>query len=124
MLFLDELPEFNRNALEVMRQPLEDREVTIARIHGKYVYPASFMLVAARNPCPCGMYPDLNKCTCSYRQIRQYNAKISRPLLDRIDINVNVQKLLTKTFSERKSRDISPNSKACAGCTEDTKGTL
>lgn len=93
VLFLDELPEFNRNALEVMRQPLEDREVTIARIHGKYVYPAGFMLVAARNPCPCGMYPDLNKCTCSYRQIRQYNAKISRPLLDRIDINVNVQKV-------------------------------
>lgn len=90
---MDELPEFNRNALEVMRQPLEDREVTIARIHGKYVYPAGFMLVAARNPCPCGMYPDLNKCTCSYRQIRQYNAKISRPLLDRIDINVNVQKV-------------------------------
>ncbi len=74
--FLDELPEFNRAVLEVMRQPLEDRTVTIARINGTYHFPAGFMLVAARNPCPCGsMYPDMNKCTCSYRQIKTIPCK-------------------------------------------------
>lgn len=93
VLFLDELPEFNRNVLEVMRQPLEDGEVTISRLGGIYRFPANFMLVAARNPCPCGHYPDMNKCTCSLRQIKNYNARVSRPLLDRIDINVEVRKV-------------------------------
>lgn len=106
VLFLDELPEFNRAVLEVMRQPLEDRTVTIARINGTYHFPAGFMLVAARNPCPCGMYPDMNKCTCSYRQIKQYHARISRPLLDRIDINVNVRKVgYTDLFRETESEN-------------------
>ena len=107
VLFLDELPEFGRNVLEVMRQPLEDREVTIARIQGKYIYPAGFMLVAARNPCPCGMYPDLNKCTCTCRQIRQYNARLSRPLLDRIDINVNVRRIDCSDLLEDKRAETS-----------------
>ena len=93
MLFLDELPEFNRNVLEVMRQPLEDGEVSISRLGGIYRFPADFMLVAARNPCPCGQYPDMNRCTCTVRQIRNYNARISKPLLDRIDINVDVRKV-------------------------------
>ncbi len=93
VLFLDELPEFNKNVLEVMRQPLEDREVCISRINANYVFPASFMLVAARNSCPCGAYPDMNKCTCTIKQIRQYNSRISRPLLDRIDINVDVNRV-------------------------------
>lgn len=93
VLFLDELPEFSRNALEVMRQPLEDREVTISRLNGIYRFPADFMLVAARNPCPCGNYPDINKCTCTINQIKRYNARISKPLLDRIDINVDVRKV-------------------------------
>ncbi len=92
-MFLDELPEFSRNTLEVMRQPLEDREVTISRISGIYRFPADFMLVAARNPCPCGQYPDMNKCTCSINQIKRYHSRISRPLLDRIDINVEVRKV-------------------------------
>jgi magnesium chelatase family protein len=96
VLFLDELPEFNRNVLEVMRQPLEDRKVTISRINGIYRFPASFMLVAARNCCPCGMAPDMSRCTCSFKQIKQYNSKISRPLLDRIDINIQVQKVAFK----------------------------
>lgn len=90
-----------------MRQPLEDREVTIARIQGKYIYPAGFMLVAARNPCPCGMYPDLNKCTCTCRQIRQYNARLSRPLLDRIDINVNVRRIDCSDLLEDKRAETS-----------------
>ena len=93
VLFLDELPEFNRNVLEVMRQPLEDGEVSISRLGGIYRFPADFMLVAARNPCPCGQYPDMNRCTCTVRQIRNYNARISKPLLDRIDINVDVRKV-------------------------------
>lgn len=94
VLFLDELPEFNRNVLEVMRQPLEDGEVGISRLGGIYRFPARFMLVAARNPCPCGQYPDMNRCSCSLKQIRSYNARISKPLLDRIDINVEVRKVL------------------------------
>lgn len=93
VLFLDELPEFNRNVLEVMRQPMEDGEVSISRLGGVYRFPANFMLVAARNPCPCGYYPDMNRCTCSVRQIHNYNARISKPLLDRIDINVEVRKV-------------------------------
>jgi magnesium chelatase family protein len=110
VLFLDELPEFNRNVLEVMRQPLEDKEVTISRINGIYRFPAGFMLVAARNTCPCGQYPDMNKCTCSFRQIKQYNSRISRPLLDRIDINVEVNRVAYKDLYESEevetSRDI------------------
>lgn len=103
VLFLDELPEFNRNALEVMRQPLEDREVTISRINGTYRFPADFMLVAARNSCPCGYYPDLNKCTCTWKQIKQYNARISGPLLDRIDIKIHVAKLTFQELFDKKN---------------------
>lgn len=104
VLFLDELPEYNRNVLEVMRQPLEDREVCISRINGNYIFPASFMLVAARNPCPCGAYPDMKKCTCTMKQIKQYNSKISGPLLDRIDINVDVKKIsCSEMFDETKA---------------------
>ncbi|NLP46291.1 MAG: YifB family Mg chelatase-like AAA ATPase [Epulopiscium sp.] len=88
VLFLDELPEFKRNVLEMMRQPLEDGKVTIARNHGHYTYPSNFMLVAALNPCPCGFYPDIEKCTCTPMQIHRYLGKISGPLLDRIDLHV------------------------------------
>lgn len=91
VLFLDELPEFNRNVLEVMRQPLEDRKITISRVYASYVFPADFMLVAAMNPCPCGSYPNMNRCTCSPLQIRRYQSRISGPLLDRIDIRMEVQ---------------------------------
>lgn len=91
VLFLDELPEFNKNALEVMRQPLEEREVTIARVNATYKFPADFMLVAAMNPCPCGMFPNRKKCTCTINQIKRYQSKISGPLLDRIDINLEVK---------------------------------
>lgn len=86
VLFLDELAEFKRDTLEVMRQPLEDGKVTISRVQGSYSYPADFMLVAAMNPCPCGYFPDRSRCHCSAGDIRRYRDRISRPMLDRIDI--------------------------------------
>lgn len=91
ILFLDELPEFARNALEVMRQPMEDGKVTISRATLSVDYPAKFMLVASMNPCPCGYYTDPNhECHCTVPQIQRYVSKISGPLLDRIDIHVEV----------------------------------
>lgn len=86
VLFLDEFPEFQRRTIEVLRQPLEDRKITIARAHGSCEFPADFMMAAAMNPCPCGFYPDRSRCNCQESQIRRYLSKISRPLLDRIDI--------------------------------------
>jgi magnesium chelatase family protein len=91
VLFLDELPEFRKNVLEVMRQPLEEERVTISRAAMSLTYPARFMLVAAMNPCPCGYYNDLtNECTCTLPQIHRYRSKISGPLMDRIDIHIEV----------------------------------
>lgn len=94
VLFLDELPEFKRNVLEALRQPLEDGVVTIARSSATITYPSRFMMVAAMNPCPCGYFTDLRQtCRCTPQQIRQYRSKISGPLLDRIDIHVEVPSL-------------------------------
>lgn len=91
VLFLDELPEFHRNVLEVMRQPLEDGFVTISRASGTVTFPSRFILIAAMNPCPCGYYGDpRRKCNCSSVRVQQYRSRISGPLLDRIDIHVNV----------------------------------
>lgn len=91
VLFLDELPEFKRETLEVLRGPLEDRTVTISRVSASLTYPCNFMLVASMNPCPCGYYGSKEKeCTCSESQIAKYMSKISGPLLDRIDIQVKV----------------------------------
>lgn len=94
VLFLDELPEYKRTALEVMRQPLEDRKITVARSKMSIEYPASFMLVAAMNPCPCGHYGENNPahpCTCTPAQVHRYLSRISGPLLDRIDIQCEIQ---------------------------------
>ncbi|MCD8123178.1 MAG: YifB family Mg chelatase-like AAA ATPase [Clostridiales bacterium] len=88
VLFLDELPEFQKHTLEILRQPLEDHRVIVARVHGTFSFPAHFMLAAAMNPCPCGYFPDRNRCSCTISQVRNYLGKISRPLLDRIDICV------------------------------------
>ncbi len=88
VLFLDELPEFSQKTIEILRQPLEERYISISRIHGIYRFPANIMLVAAMNPCPCGFYPDRNRCRCTQGQIRHYIGKISRPILDRFDICV------------------------------------
>lgn len=92
ILFLDEFPEFSRTALEVMRQPLEDRSITVARAKYTLQYPASFMLVASMNPCPCGYYTHPTKeCTCTGSQVQRYLGRISGPLLDRIDLQVEIQ---------------------------------
>lgn len=90
ILFLDELPEFQKSTLEVLRQPLEDKRVVISRVHGSYTYPTNVMLVSAMNPCPCGYYPDRSRCRCSLWEVRRYLNHISQPLLDRIDISVEV----------------------------------
>jgi magnesium chelatase family protein len=94
VLFLDELPEFGQNVLEVLRQPLEDKFVTISRAQGSVTFPANFMLVAAMNPCPCGYYSDpARECTCSPASIARYQKRLSGPLLDRIDIHVEVPRV-------------------------------
>jgi magnesium chelatase family protein len=94
VLFLDELPEFKRDTLEVLRQPLEDGHVTISRVAGTMTYPAQMMLVAAMNPCPCGYYGDsVKQCSCSQNTIQKYLQRISGPLLDRIDIHMEVPRL-------------------------------
>lgn len=93
VLFLDELAEFQKPVLEVLRQPLEEREIRITRSHGNYLFPANFMLAAAMNPCPCGNYPDHSKCNCTPGQIRQYLSRISQPFLDRIDICIETPRI-------------------------------
>jgi magnesium chelatase family protein len=94
VLFLDELPEFGQQTLEVLRQPLEDHQVTISRAQGSVTFPANFMLVAAMNPCPCGNYGDpVKACTCSETTVSRYQRRISGPLLDRIDIFVEVPRV-------------------------------
>ncbi len=94
VLFLDELPEFGRQVLEVMRQPMEDKVVTISRARGSLSFPANFMLVAAMNPCPCGYFGDAERtCTCSPAAVTRYQKRISGPLLDRIDIHVEVPRV-------------------------------
>lgn len=107
VLFLDELPEFKRSVLEVMRQPLEDRKVTIARAKASVDYPASFMLIAAMNPCPCGYYNHPEKeCVCGPGVVQKYLSKVSGPLLDRIDLHVEVTPVnFDELSSLRKSED-------------------
>jgi magnesium chelatase family protein len=91
VLFLDELPEFKKNVLEVLRQPMEDGKVTISRAALSLTYPAKFLLAAAMNPCPCGYFSDpVHECTCTLPQIQKYMSRISGPLLDRIDIHIEV----------------------------------
>ncbi len=102
VLFLDELPEFKRNVLEVLRQPLESGQVTISRAMGICTFPASFMLVAAMNPCPCGHYGNRQRpCRCSTSQVQRYRSKISGPLLDRIDIHVEVASISERELMSR-----------------------
>jgi len=106
VLFLDELPEFKRNVLELLRQPIEDGKIRIARVKNNAVYPCRFMLIAAMNPCPCGYFTDPKKeCHCTPHQIQRYLSKISGPLLDRIDIHLNVPRLNYEELSGRRKGD-------------------
>lgn len=111
ILFLDELPEFNKNTLEVLRVPLEDRKVLISRANKNHEYPANFMLIASMNPCPCGYYGSNEKeCTCSSNEINKYLRKISGPLLDRIDLQVEVSSIdytkIANKSKEESSKEI------------------
>lgn len=99
VLFLDELPHFSRAAIEILRQPLEERKIVITRAAGNFVFPADFMLVAAMNPCPCGFYPDRSRCTCSETEVKRYLNRISRPILERFDICAEAASV---TFEELK----------------------
>jgi len=110
VLFLDELPEFKRSALEVLRQPLEDGEVTISRSAGKITLPSRFMLVAAMNPCPCGYLGDTTReCRCSMPQVQRYRARVSGPLLDRIDIHVEAPAVRVEDLQVREKGESSEN---------------
>ncbi len=113
MLFLDELPEFNRRTLEVLRQPLEENRVTISRAMGSVTFPASLMLVAAMNPCPCGYRGDPKRqCHCNPLQIERYLSRISGPLLDRIDIHVEVPPVPFRELSDTGAGTTSPQMRA------------
>ncbi|MDE5702655.1 MAG: YifB family Mg chelatase-like AAA ATPase [Bacteroides sp.] len=108
ILFLDELPEFNRNVLEVLRQPLEDRKITISRVKSNVEYPASFMLVASMNPCPCGYYNHPTKaCVCTPGQVQKYLNRISGPLLDRIDLQIEVVPVPFEKISDARAGESS-----------------
>ncbi len=103
VLFLDELPEFGHRVLEVMRQPMEDKVVTISRAQGSLTFPANFQLVGAMNPCPCGYYGDpLKPCTCSSSMVTKYQKRISGPLLDRIDIHIEVPRVEYDKLSDER----------------------
>jgi magnesium chelatase family protein len=108
VLFLDEMPEFPRNVLEVLRQPLEDGYVTVARATMTLRYPAQFMLISGMNPCPCGYYGDISKpCTCSPVEIKNYQRRISGPLLDRMDLFVNVSRITYEEITDSRCAESS-----------------
>lgn len=109
VLFLDELPEYPRQSLEALRQPLEDRVIHVSRAAGKVTYPANFMLVATKNPCPCGFYGDpTRECSCTMMQLLTYQKKISGPLMDRIDLVVHVARASEKDFLQKNHTQTTP----------------
>ena len=113
VLFLDEFPEFGSRVLEVLRQPLEDKQVTISRAHGSLTFPANFQLIAAMNPCPCGYYGDpIKECTCSMSAITRYQKRISGPMLDRIDIHIEVPHIDYEKLSDARLGEPSANIRA------------
>lgn len=112
VLFLDELPEFKRATLDIMRQPLEDRQVHIARTYGTFTYPADFMLVAALNPCPCGYYPDRKRCRCSEQEVKRYLSRVSGPILDRIDISIETPRVDFEQLSAQSTNETSAEIRA------------
>lgn len=113
ILFLDELAEFKRQTLDFLRQPLEDGEITVSRFKGSVKYPADFMLVAAMNPCPCGYYPDRNRCNCSQTAISRYLSRISGPILDRIDVCVEISRMDPRELEERGDNSMGSEEMQC-----------
>lgn len=107
VLFLDELPEFRTDVLEILREPLEEKKVHITRAKGDYTFPASFQLIAAMNPCKCGYFPNFNKCTCTKQSVKNYLSKVSQPLLDRIDICVQIKEVPFKDISDSRKNESS-----------------
>lgn len=107
VLFLDELPEFQKKTIEVLRQPMEEKSVTIARLNATFRYPAGFVMVAAMNPCSCGYYPDRNRCSCSVNQVKRYLGRISQPLLDRFDICIEAIRMNYKELQTQKKAESS-----------------
>lgn len=107
VLFLDELPEFAKNTLEILRQPMEKKRVRLVRLQGVYEYPSDFMLVAAMNPCQCGYYPNMQKCRCSQYAIERYLSRISQPLIDRIDICVEASTIGFRALNEERAEESS-----------------
>ena len=106
VLFLDELPEFSKKTLEVLREPIEDRQITISRVHASLTFPSSFIMVAAANPCPCGMAGSPDRvCTCTPNEIKRYSQRISGPLLDRIDIHIRVPQVKYEELSSKKKAE-------------------
>lgn len=105
VLFLDELPEARRQTIEILRQPLEERKIVLSRIHGRCEFPAMFMMVCAINPCPCGYFPDMVRCSCTSNDISRYLNKLSQPLLDRIDMSVEVAGLAFEDINLRHDRE-------------------
>lgn len=105
VLFLDELPEFNRQTIEILRQPLEEKKITIARARGVLTYPANFLLSAAMNPCKCGFYPDRKLCSCDDNQIRKYLGKVSRPIIDRFDMVTEAGRVHYARIFEREAKE-------------------
>ncbi len=110
ILFLDELPEFNKSTLELLRCPIEDKIITINRINSSVIYPCNFMFVASMNPCPCGYYGSKEKeCTCNEKQVQKYMNRISGPLLDRIDIHIEVESVKYNDLKNFEKEETSEN---------------
>lgn len=118
VLFLDEMPEFSRRSLEILRQPLEDKVIRISRVYGTYDFPADFMLCAAMNPCPCGHYPDMNRCRCTPAQVMQYLGKISQPLLDRLDLCAEVAPVNFEGLSSMRSGESTDTIRKRVNCAQ------
>lgn len=107
VLFLDELPEYKKSTLEILRQPMEEKEITLVRQSGTYRYPSDFMLVAAMNPCKCGYYPDRSKCNCREEEVARYLGRVSKPLLDRIDICVEAPMIQYEELIQKSEQESS-----------------
>lgn len=118
VLFLDEFPLFSRNTIEILRQPLESKKITVTRLKGVYEYPADFLFAAAMNSCPCGHYPDRSRCRCTEAQIRNYRQGLSKPIMDRIDILASAR---TPSFEELSSKEKGESSEKIRARVEETR---